>query len=178
MKTIKNLFSVLALCAIFLISNFASAQSDKVKIDHCVDKISKRHYYMTDRLVMLDKSSSKGMVIQPKLGMKGDSIELESIIFKQANICSCQENSKLYFLFEDDEVVTLKSWNKFNCDGLSYFDFNTDELRSLKTKKIKSIRFENGYKFATFTYSLNNSEASYFIRLLSNYTINEIECND
>jgi hypothetical protein len=178
MKTIKNLFSALALCAIFLISNFALGQSDKVKIEHCVDKITQRHYYMPQRLVMLAKDKEKGMALQPRLVMESDSIKLQSVIIKQYGIGSCQENCKLYFLLENDQVITLKSWNKFNCDGTSYFEIDETTLQLLKTKNIKTIRFENGYKYDSYTHTLSASERSYFVKMLTNYTIVEIECND
>ena len=88
---------------------------------------------------------------------------------------SCVENNTLYILLENDKLITLKSWNKFNCDGNSYFDFTKEDLQFLSESKIKLIRFVNGTDYAQFENTPDLDQKDFFVRVLTNNKIVEVK---
>ena len=93
-------------------------------------------------------------------------------------IGNCDEKDQLIFLFDDGSKISISSWNKFNCKGNAYFNLTEDELNSLKTKLVTTIRFVNGYTSDSFTYTLKKLEKDYFINVYSNYIIKEVNCDN
>ena len=80
-------------------------------------------------------------------------------------------------LIEDNTKITLISFNKFNCKGNAYFDFENGQLSELSTKKIKDIRFSNGYSFESLTVSLRQDQQDYFLKAITNQKVVEVDCS-
>ena len=65
----------------------------------------------------------------------------KSIIVKSSLGC-VDEGSSFLIIFENDEEINLTSWNDFNCDGVSYYHWFSDEqIELLKSSKIKDLFF-------------------------------------
>ena len=88
---------------------------------------------------------------------------------------SCVENNTLYILLENDKLITFKSWNKFNCEGTSYFDFTEEDLQLLSESKIKLMRFVNGRDYAQFEKTPDADQKDFFVRVLTNNKIVEVK---
>jgi len=155
----KNIF----LGALLLLSTLVFSQ-DKLKILYQKDAMTDNEYvYISDNL-LCSIDGKVGFSISPRFKIDKDkTIKYNGIVVKSNGVGSCMENDELIILFEDSTKLTLKSWNKFNCEGNSYFDFQKSSLKDIN-KKIKAIRLMNGRSYESFTYTLKNeNEKNYFI---------------
>ena len=181
MKTKLFLIAILINCSIFTFAqaNKKTTSSNKFIVEHCIDEITSTEYYFAkNSLILIDSNNKQGFRITLNIKKINDSLQIKSFIIKQANIGSCQEKDKLYIQFVDKEVITLDSWNKFNCEGLSYFEIDDSLQEKLKTTKIASIRFKNGYTSDQYTHTLTATDSSYFTKFYSSNQIVEIQCNN
>lgn len=135
----------------------------------------KTYYFSSEKLICVDDSRDKGFGVSfdflTKRKTKEAAISGVSVASKGF---SCVENSTLVFLFEDNQKIKLKSWNKFNCDGNSWFGLRKKELKLLQTKKLKKIKYQNGRNFTSLTYELKEEEESYFIEISEALTNKDI----
>jgi hypothetical protein len=61
----------------------------------------------------------------------------KSIIVKSSLNC-VDEGTNFMFILENEKEINLYSWNDFNCEGNSYFEwFNKEQIESLKLSRIK-----------------------------------------
>jgi hypothetical protein len=147
-------------------------------IEHCKDKMTDKEYYFPEKkLICANAEKTKGFTISPNFRAKNGTLVNAGFICKNVNIGSCDENDSLIFLFEDDTKMTLTSWNKFNCEGNAYFDFNDNQLKDLSTKKVNTIRFSNGRSYESLTIALKEDQKDYFIRAFTNNKIIEVDCS-
>jgi hypothetical protein len=171
----KKLFLNLLL----LISLSAFSQSEPFIIQHCKDKMTDREYYLSEsKIICANPEKTKGFTITPNFRATNGKMSNSGFICKSVNVGKCVEKDNLIFLFEDDTKITLTSWNDFNCDGNSYFNFTNSELRDFSSKKVIIIRFMNGRTYDTFTYKLQDDQKDYFIRAYTNQKIVEINCSN
>ena len=128
---------------------FSNAQ--QYVVEHSVDEMTKNEYYIpTEKMIIANKEKTKGFVVTPNFKFEQGKLILQSLIVKSFVGSSCVEKSTLYFLLENGKVITLNSWNKFNCDGTSYFDLTDEDLKNLSESKVKLVRFVNGYEYEEF----------------------------
>ncbi|WP_396137536.1 hypothetical protein [Flavobacterium sp.] len=152
--------------------------SNQFIIKHCKDKMTDKEYYLAEyKLIGANAEKTKGFTITPNFESKNGTIVNNGFICKNVNIGNCDENDSLIFLFEDDSKITITQWNKFNCQGNAYFNLTDNEFKQLSTKKVSAIRFTNGSTYESLTYSLEDAEKDYFIRVYTNYKIVEIDCS-
>jgi hypothetical protein len=137
----------------------------------------KEYFLSTKNFVCTNTQKTQGFVITNSFKGVDGKLQQNGIILKNIGIGSCDENDELIFLFEDDSKITITSWNKFNCDGKAYFSFSDSNYDLLKSKKVKAIRFKNGYSYESLTYSLTKEEQSFFVNVYSNNVIKEINCD-
>jgi hypothetical protein len=82
-------------------------------------------------------------------------------------------------LFEEFKISCVK--HKFSIQKLTercmYMYLTDNEFKQLSTKKVSAIRFTNGSTYESLTYSLEDAEKDYFIRVYTNYKIVEIDCS-
>lgn len=77
---------------------------------------------------------------------------------------SCVENARLTITFNDDDKITITSWNKFNCNSTSYFQLNSSHLELLKAKPIHYVTFsEDDLVFC----SVPENQKDYFVQYVS-----------
>jgi hypothetical protein len=165
--------------ALALFSFNAYSQTEKpFVIEHCIDKMTDKEYFLsTKNFVCANTQKTQGFVITNSFKGVDGKLQQNGIILKNIGVGSCDENDELIFLFEDDSKITITSWNKFNCDGKAYFSFSDSNYDLLKSKKVKAIRFKNGYSYESLTYSLTKEEQSFFVNVYSNNVIKEINCD-
>jgi hypothetical protein len=136
---------------------------DNVKMLYYKDIMTDKEYIYTKERVLCVEGEKKGFVVKPSFEIKKGIFSYSGITVKSVGIGNCVEKDDLIILFEDNTKISLKSWNKFNCDGTSYFDFNASELNNL-TKRIKAIRFQNGRTFEALTVILEKeTDKTFFI---------------
>jgi hypothetical protein len=162
----------LLVIAVLLQGLFSNAQ--EYVVEHSIDEMTKKEYYLpTEKMIIANKEKTTGFTINPNFRFENEKLILQSLIVKSFVGSSCVEKNKLYFLLENDKVIILESWNKFNCDGTSYFDFTNEDLQNLSESKVKLVRFVNGYEFAEFQNNPNADQKNFFIRVIKNYKIVE-----
>ena len=170
----KNKMKKLLVIAVLLQGLFSNAQ--EYVVEHSIDEMTKNEYYLpTEKMIIANKEKTKGFTISPNYKFQDNKLILQSVIVKSVVGSSCVEKSKLYFLLENDKVVTLDSWNSFNCDGTSYFDFTDEDLKSLSESKVKLVRFVNGYEYAEFQNNPVAEKKNFFIRVITNSKIVEVK---
>lgn len=119
--------------------------------------------YAPRSILCLDKEGKQGFRIWMGVEYKKDKAAYAGLIVKSVNIGSCVENDELIILFTDGTKYTpYKSWNKFNCDGDSYFDLYHKDMDKLNNK-IKAIRFTNGRTSESYTHIVPEEDADAFM---------------
>lgn len=83
----------------------------------------------------------------------------------------CLKNSELIIVLEDGSKIYLRSWNKDNCNGCSFFKLRNSAIKKLKTKKISKLKFINNDTGETITVY---KESDYFIKLYEEITLKNI----
>jgi len=138
-----------------------------------------KEYAFFKKNLLCSDDNKKGFVISLNLNVNNSIAEYEGFTIKSVGIGGCVENSNVIFLFEDTTKFSLTSWNKFNCDGKSYFDLRGGTFDEFSNKRIKAIRFTNGRTHDSYTYILKEKEREYFIecrKLLLSKVYVETKC--
>lgn len=123
---------------------------DNIKILYHEDIMTDKEYIYTNESLLSLDGKRKGFVVKPSFEIKKGVFTYSGIIVESVGIGTCLEKDDLTILFEDKTKITLKSWSKFNCKGISKFDLSGTELNRL-TKRIKAVRFQNGRNFEALT---------------------------
>lgn len=90
----------------------------------------------------------------------------KSLIVKSSISC-VDEGTWLLINFLNGDEIKLVSWNDFNCDGTSYFDwFSKQQIEKLKSNKIESIAVVDDESVAVL---VPKNKSDYFIQLLNLY---------
>ena len=91
----------------------------------------------------------------------------KSIIVKSSLSC-VEEGSIFQITLEGGDKIEIKSWNDFNCDGTSYFNwFSPKDVEKLKLAKIVSLFFYSDGE-ATMV-DVPQNQRDYFIELFELY---------
>jgi hypothetical protein len=136
---------------------------ENIKLKYYKDVMTEKEYVFSNEKILCLENPEKGFMLSILYDFKKGKVKYSGIKVFSHSIGSCLEHDKLIFLFEDDSKMELMSWNDFNCEGRSYFDFNGDRLIKL-TKRIKAIRFQNGRSYESVTVTLENEiDKTYFI---------------
>ena len=171
----KTIFLVSALITL----NAYSQTTKPYVIEHCIDKMTDREYFLSSKnFVGANTQKTQGFVITPAFKSVNGKMVQNGFILKNIGIGNCDENDSLIILFEDDTKLEITMWNKFNCESKAYFNLTESELELLKSKKITTIRFNNGYTYNSLTYSLKKEEKGFFINVYSNNIIKEVKCDN
>lgn len=134
---------------------------ESVKILYHKDIMTdKESIYTNESLLSLD-GKKVGFIVKPSFEIKNGVFAYDGIIVESVGIGTCLEKDDLTILFEDSTKITLKSWSKFNCKGISKFDLYGTDLRKL-TKRIKAVRFQNGRSFEELTVLLEKEKDKTF----------------
>lgn len=179
----KKLFSIIALA---FLSTSCFSQSDSTKqiktdtsyyitkmVDDMTDKV---YYYSRLRLVLANDEKTKGFNMELNMdGKSGNGISITGISVKMVNIGSCCENNTLIIMFEGGDKISLKSWNKFNCEGNAYFSLSKKDIELLSNKRIAKVRVENGRTYDSFTKDVPEEKQDYFVQVIRAVNDNRIK---
>ena len=155
----KNILTIL----IAVITLNSTAQNDSTYIVKNVDDMSGQIMYIASRDIVISNSEgTKGFIIDAFID---DQNKFHSLMAVSVGIGGCNENDEIIILFKSGERIIKKSWNKFNCDGDSWFMFSNAELELLKTTEISRMRITNGRSFESYTGTLDKNQSRYFIQL-------------
>jgi len=149
-------------------------------IQACQDKMTDKKYAFGSKSLLCTENGKKGFKISISWQNKNDEITYSGFTVTSAGIGTCNENDELILLFEDDSKLKFTSWNKFNCEGNSYFDLYGKSLDEISSKKVKTIRFINGRTFDSYTYEVPERNQAYFIQAkyaLENKIIKNTSCD-
>ena len=162
MKKKTNLMLVLLLV---LTSVSVYSQNDSVYIQKQVDEMTDKSYAFPSRkIVCIDEVNKRGFNVSFFMDVVNGKCLTSDLQVKTVGIGTCNENNTIVFLFADDTKLSLKSWNKFNCEGDSWFRVINSEKEKLSTTKIKKIMVENGRSFESYTHELKEDK-DFFIQL-------------
>lgn len=136
---------------------------NNIKLKYYKDVMTDKEYIYSQEKLLCLETPQKGFILSVSYTLKKGKVSYNGINLFSQDIGNCVEHDKLIFLFEDDTKLELTSWQKFNCEGRSYFDYNADRLSKL-TKRIKAIRFQNGHSFESVTRTFEKeTDKTYFI---------------
>ena len=152
----------LLLVALLTLSTLGFGQNN-LNLLYSKDVMTDKEYISSSKTLLCSDDGKKGFFIEVLFNIKNGVVSYSTFYTKSSGVGGCMENDELIFLFEDDTKLVVKSWQKFNCKGTSYFDLYGKLITNLN-KKIKAIRLTNGRSFESFTYLLKTEdEKNYFI---------------
>jgi len=155
----------LIILGLILYSAMSFAQSDSVFIQKQVDEMTDKSYAFPSRkIVCIDEVNKRGFNVSFFMDVVNGKCSTSDLQVKTVRIGTCNENNTIVFLFEDGTKLSLKSWNKFNCEGDSWFRVSNSDKEKLSTIKIKKIMVENGRSYESYTHELKEDQ-DYFIQL-------------
>lgn len=163
----KKLFSILAIA--FSVSCLSQVKTDSsYHIVKLLDDMTDKVYYMpSSNFVLANEKKTQGFKLDFFIkGNSDDEIEATGLSIIMVDIGSCCENNVIIILLEGGEKISLKSWNKFNCEGKAYFKIGKDEVESLSKNKAIKIRVENGRTHDSFTKEVPEKNQDYFIQVI------------
>lgn len=128
---------------------------------------NKTYLYGNRDLKVENADKTKGFTLTTYI--KSD-ITFGMLVVTMYNIGNCNENDEIIILFDNGEKITQKSWKKFNCEGIAYFNLKDNEIELLKTQPISKIRVTNGRSYDSYTGDVTSKDKRYFIQLF--YALN------
>lgn len=132
---------------------------------HVDDMTDKVYYYSSERLVCQDKAKDVGFALEYQIDGKSDnSIKITGFSLQVVGL-ECLENVELLFLFDDNSKLSLKSWNKFNCEGNAWYQLTASQIKELSSKSFKKIRVQNGRNYKSYTHELEGHDKNYLINM-------------
>ena len=154
----KKLHTLLLLLTL---STAAAAQiTIEKEVDDMTDKVS---YEASERFYVADNERSSGFAIDVVIDIEDGKLYSKGWIVTTADLGGCNEDNDLIILFEDGSRMNLKSFSKFNCDEVAFFYLDLQQEAYIATKRIKKMRFRNGYSYETYTAEVEVQD--YFIQL-------------
>ena len=144
----------------FALSTFASDVEIYKYIDEMTDEVS---YLASYGVAIKNYEKERGFAIKPFIG---DNIQITGLMVKHLGF-GCNEDDTLILLLENGQKVKFTSWNKFNCEGDSYFRVNQANLYKLKSSPLKKAMFRNGRNYKSLTQEFEQIDKDYFIKVIS-----------
>lgn len=140
----------------------ANAQQIVKYVDSMEDKV---YYYQSEKMLVANEAKDKGFVLA--ISVNNKTMQLQTIMGTVVGLGSCIEDGNLIILFEGGDRITITNWKDFNCDGETYYNPTSGQLKLLKTKKIVKMRVTNGRTYESYTKDIEEEDQSYFINLLA-----------
>lgn len=131
---------------------FSVSMSAQVKIQKIVDEMTdKVEYYASHVFVSSNDDNTQGFTIEAVLETEKGKLYATGWIVKIYNIGDCNEDNEIILLFEDGSKVNVSSFNQFKCKNVAFFNPSMTQEAMISTKKIKKVRFTNGYTYDSYT---------------------------
>jgi hypothetical protein len=141
-----------------------STSTKVYKLLYSKDKMDDEEYLQPNWNLIAAKTSKTGFLVKPDF-RKTDSVwQYAGLTVLAAGIGGYHEDDYLIIMFEDGSKVRTNMWNRFNCDGDVYLDWDKELETDLRTKPIKIVRLTNGRSFDSHEVVYTKSEdKNYFI---------------
>jgi hypothetical protein len=125
-----------------------STSTKVYKLLYSKDNMTDDEYLQPNWNLIAKKTEKTGFLVKPKF-TKGDSSVwvYKGLTVFVAGIGNCHEDDYLIIMFEDGTKVRTDMWNKFDCEGDVYMDWDGELEKDLRTKPIKVVRLTNGRSF-------------------------------
>ena len=138
------------------------AQKDSVTVVDYVDEMTDEKYLFASRdlFVIDEEDTNKGIIITPGINVLNHKVRFIIETFK---LGGCNENNILIIKFIDGSKFKMKSYNEFNCKGVTYFSTRNEMIIKLKNIEIDKIYYQNGRTYESGTFPI--SDKRYFIQL-------------
>jgi len=164
---------VVAIALIATVSSFAqtsqvsyktTSNPNPFKLEYEKDEFTGKEYLLVLSQLLVSEDGKKGFYINPLVKKNTDGTwGYYTIAGKQVGVGNCNENDKLYIIFEDDTKLQMDGWRDFNCEGKLGFDLAGKQLEQLQ-KPIKAIKYQNGRTYDSYQKTLTNpNDKNYFI---------------
>jgi hypothetical protein len=150
---------VLVLLSILAFTAYGQITIEK-SVDEMTDEVS---YYPSERLIVANEAKTQGFTMEAYLDVKKGKLYVKAFTVSLVDLGSCNENNEMIILFQDGTKMVLQSFGDFKCKTYTFFMFTDEQEAMAKAKKIKKIRFKNGFTFDEFTGVSSNE--SFFIEL-------------
>jgi hypothetical protein len=136
-------------------------------IEDASDLGGKVYMYPSENLIVTNTSKNKGFTMSADFKRKGTEgdIHLTGMIAQLVSIGTCCEKNELILMFADSTKMTLVSWNKWNCEGNAYYNFDSEQAEIIASKPIIKAQMKNGYSFESFANNVNGEDQKYFVKL-------------
>ena len=144
---------------------FSAAQQCIVK--DCDDMTDKCTYYPRHNMIVANETKTIGFTMDARIVEKNGQLSVADIMVLSVNIGNCNENDKLILMFEDSTKLSLTSWNKFNCEGNSWFTVREQEINKLASSKIIKAYFQNGRSYDSYSSTIGPDDQDYFIKIIA-----------
>jgi hypothetical protein len=172
----KQVFLSLVMLGATLTSYSQTSKKDSVCVLYQKDEMEdKTYYFPSQKIAIIDREKEIGFSVSAFIEEKGDELIVNEIEVKSVGIGSCVEKDELILLFEDDSKMKLTSWNKFNCEGNSWFSIGKSEIKTISTKKIKKIKFTNGRSYDSLTGEVSEDRQAYFCELFYALSVKKLK---
>jgi hypothetical protein len=157
----KKLFFTLLILISF--NTFSQTTIDSAFVYYWQDELEGDKYFSPNYdMIVANKEKTKGAKISAHINQKG---QLSFITAKLIGLGNCVENNEMIILFENEEKISLKSWNDFNCKGNAYFYVTKTQLELLRNQPMKTIRVRNGSNYESVT-SSEFGNPSYYMDII------------
>lgn len=166
-----NLMKKLLVLSLVLVSFVSYGQTKKstaksFKLLYENDKLDDKEYLQCNWNLLALKSPKTGFWVKLDFSKDGDSKlwKYEGLTAMASGLGTCHENDYLLILFDDGTKLRTDMWNKFNCEGDIYLDWDKELETALRTKPIKIVRLTNGRSFDSYEKEYTKAEdKNYFI---------------
>ncbi len=147
---------------------FGQDHADSVKLLYQQDEMDGSVIYFPDtRIVLIDSTNfEKGIGVSASLS----KTKMYGINTKMIGLGGCNENDKLIILLENGNKINLTSWQKFDCEGISYFSLTNSQISMLSNSPVAKIRLTNGVSNDSFTGTVPVGSRNYFINVMNRIT--------
>lgn len=128
-------------------------------INEEVDEFTGKVSYNVSEMCVFDAVGKRQFMLMPYFSDKGKPQYLAAGVVG----IGCMDNTTIYIMLEDGEVITKTMFNKFNCDGLAAFRMTNKDWDKLATQRITKVKIYN--KGKDVVSEPENSE--YFITVIN-----------
>ena len=150
--------------SLMLMQVFAYGQHKEVTIVKETDDMTGEVSIMPSRkIVLLNDSKTVGFSV---LAFISKDMQLEHIAVMSAGLGTCVDKVEMIMLLEGDNRIVKKAWNKFNCEGNSYFSLNKGDIELLSKHQLIKVRVTNGQTHSQYTGEVPVADAHYFIDII------------
>ena len=147
--------------------------SQQCIVKDCNDMTDNCVFYPRHNMIVANDTKTIGFTVDARIVENNDQLSMADIMVRSVNIGSCNENDKLILMLDDSTKLSLVSWNKFNCEGNSWFNVKESDVNRLGSHKIIKAYFQNGRSYDSYSATIGPDNQDYFIKIIADCTENK-----